>query len=124
MIFPLFLAAWSAMTVDPSCREQPVGQAAEAPGPPLKPSTLACAYTSPQDPPMDSRLTRLEVTIDHIQGDLRDLRSGVRHFQTEVRSEFRIMRDQARVDFRLLFGALISLAIGMSAMMAKGFHWF
>ncbi len=101
------------MTVDPPFREQPVGQAAEAPVPPLKPSILACAYASPQDPPMDSRLTRVEVTVEHIQDDLRDLRS-----------EFRIMRDQARVDFRLLFGALISLAFGMSAMMVKGFHWF
>lgn len=86
---------------------------------------------------MDNRLTRLEVTVDHIQDnlrevrtdmrdlrtDMRDLRSELRHFQTEVRADFRIVRDQARLDFRLLFGALISVAIGMAAMMAKGFRW-
>jgi hypothetical protein len=79
---------------------------------------------------MDTRLTRLEVTVDHIQGDLRDLRSDlrdlrseVRHFQSEVRTDLRVVRDQSRLDFRLLFGALISVALGMAALMAKGFHW-
>ena len=44
---------------------------------------------------MDNRLTRLEVTVDHIQDnlrevrtDMRDLRSELRHFQTEVRADF------------------------------------
>ncbi len=26
-------------------------------------------------------------------------------------------------DFRLTFGALIALALGLATMMAKGFHW-
>jgi anti-sigma-K factor RskA len=79
---------------------------------------------------MEHRLTRLEVTTQHIQDDLRDLRTEVRDFkgemrdfQKEVRSEFRDVRYQARTDFRLLFGALITVAVGMAALMAKGFHW-
>jgi predicted nucleic acid-binding Zn-ribbon protein len=86
---------------------------------------------------MEHRLTRLEVTTQHIQDDLRDLRTELRDFkgevrdfkgemrdfQKEVRSEFRDVRHQARTDFRLLFGALISVAVGMAALMAKGFHW-
>lgn len=61
---------------------------------------------------IDNRLVRVEVTAEHVKEDLRDLR-------VEVRG----VRDQARVDFRLLFGALISLALGMAALLAKGFHW-
>ncbi|WP_213950146.1 hypothetical protein [Luteibacter sp. dw_328] len=90
---------------------------------------------------MEHRLSRLEVTTQHIQDDLRDLRTDVgefkaemrefkgemrgemRDFRKEVRSEFRDVRHQARTDFRLLFGAIISLAVGMAALMAKGFHW-
>src|ERR1700754_414995 len=100
---------------------------------------------------MEHRLTLLEATTQHIQDDLRVLRTEVgdfkgevrefkgerrefktemcefkgetREFQKEVRSEFRDVRHQARTDFRLLFGALISLAIGMATLMAKGFHW-
>jgi len=86
---------------------------------------------------MEHRLTRLEVTTQHIQDDLRDLRTDLREFksevrdfkdemrdfQKEVRSEFRDVRYQARTDFRLLFGAIISVAAGMAALMAKGFHW-
>jgi hypothetical protein len=47
----------------------------------------------------------------------------MRDFQKEVRSEFRDVRQQARTDFRLLFGAIISVAVGMAGLMAKGFHW-
>jgi chromosome segregation ATPase len=133
---------------------------------------LACPPLPKQDAAMENRLTRLEVTTQHIQDDLRDLRTDVgefkvemrefkgemlefksemrefkvemrefkgemrefkgemrefkgemRDFQKEVRSEFRDVRHQARTDFRLLFGAIISLAVGMAALMAKGFHW-
>jgi chromosome segregation ATPase len=140
---------------------------------------LACFPTLPQDAAMEHRLTLLEATTQHIQDDLRGLRTEVgdfkgelrefkgemrefksemrefkgemlefkgemrefksemrefkgdmrefkgemREFQKEVRSEFRDVRHQARTDFRLLFGALISLAVGMATLMAKGFHW-
>jgi hypothetical protein len=98
---------------------------------------LASPPSPPQDVAMEHRLTRLEVTTQHIQDDLRDLRTDLREFksevrdfkdemrdfQKEVRSEFRDVRYQARTDFRLLFGAIISVAVGMAALMAKGFHW-
>lgn len=61
---------------------------------------------------IDNRLGRVEVIVEHVKEDVRDLRI-----------EFRGVRDQARVDFRLLFGALISIALGMAALMARGFHW-
>src|SRR6187402_2735604 len=91
---------------------------------------LACSPSSTQDAAMEHRLTQLEVATRHIQDDLRGLRTEVRDFkgemrdfQKEVRSEFRDVRYQARTDFRLLFGAIITVAVGMIALMAKGFHW-
>jgi hypothetical protein len=34
------------------------------------------------------------------------------------------MRHRQDADVRLIFGALIALALGLAGMMAKGFHWF
>jgi hypothetical protein len=33
------------------------------------------------------------------------------------------IRDAARTDFRLLFGALIGVALGLAGLMARGFGW-
>lgn len=41
----------------------------------------------------------------------------------DLKTELRSLRNEARVDFRLLFGAIISVALGLAALMAKGFHW-
>jgi hypothetical protein len=61
---------------------------------------------------MEARVAKLEAHIEHIQQDLNEIKSDVRE----------IKRD-ARADFRLLFGALIFLALGLAGLMAKGFHW-
>jgi hypothetical protein len=34
------------------------------------------------------------------------------------------VRDKQERDFRFVFGALITAALGLAAMMAHGFHWF
>ena len=61
---------------------------------------------------MEARIARLEAGMDHIQSDMRD-----------VKSDLRVIRDDARTDFRLLFGALIAVAIGLAGLMARGFGW-
>jgi hypothetical protein len=33
------------------------------------------------------------------------------------------LRRDDRTDFRLLFGAIIVVALGLAGLMAKGFHW-
>ncbi|MEI2606665.1 hypothetical protein V8O11_23165 [Erwinia aphidicola] len=43
--------------------------------------------------------------------------------RSELKTEIGILRNDARTDFRLLFGALITLAIGMTGLLAKAFHW-
>ena len=37
---------------------------------------------------------------------------------------FDAMRGAQERDFRILFSALITTALGLAALMAKGFHWF
>ncbi|MET0506379.1 MAG: hypothetical protein ABWZ85_13720 [Luteibacter sp.] len=87
---------------------------------------LACADIPTEYPPMENRLNRLELTAAGIDNRLLRVEVTVGHIKEDVRDlriEVRSVRDQARVDFRLLFGALVSVALGMAALMAKGFHW-
>ena len=66
----------------------------------------------PHDPGMEARVAKLEAHIEHIQSDVQEIKSDIRE----------IKRD-ARTDFRLLFGAVIFVALGLAGLMAKGFHW-
>lgn len=63
----------------------------------------------PYDGGMEARVAKLEVAIEYIQRDVAELKADVRSIRT--------------TDFRLLFGAIITVALGLSALMAKGFHW-
>lgn len=62
---------------------------------------------------MEPRVAKLEATTEFIQREITDLKSEVRG-----------MRSDARSDFRLLFGAIIAVALGLAGIMAKGFGWF
>jgi hypothetical protein len=62
---------------------------------------------------MEARVAKLESSVEHIQRDT-----------TDIKSELRTLRDNARTDFRVLFGAIIAVALGLAGLMAKGFHWF
>ena len=68
----------------------------------------------PPNPPdngdMQARVAKLEVAVEYIQRDVAELKADVRAIRT--------------TDFRLLFGAIITVALGLSALMTKGFHWF
>ena len=57
-------------------------------------------------------VAKLEAHIEHIQSDL-----------TEIKSDVREIKCDARTDFRLLFGAIIFVALGLAGLMARGFHW-
>jgi hypothetical protein len=72
---------------------------------------------APYDGGMDTRLTKLETAVDYIQRDIKQLKDDMR----AVRSDIAGIRT---TDFRLLFGAIIAVALGLSGLMAKGFHWF
>lgn len=66
----------------------------------------------PGENPLEPRVSKLETHIEYVRRDLGDLRI-----------DFREQRQEARTDFRLLFGALITAALGLAAVMGKGFGW-
>jgi hypothetical protein len=61
---------------------------------------------------MEPRVAKLEAAVEHIQRDT-----------TDIKTDVRTLRDNARSDFRVLFGAIIIVALGLAGMMARGFHW-
>ena len=62
---------------------------------------------------MEARIAKLEVAVEYIKRDIKELKDDVR-----------ALRKELSTDFRLLFGALISTTLGLAALMAKGFGWF
>ncbi len=107
----------------------------------------------PPDMTLEARVAKLEASVLHIESDIKDIRSDLRDirselscFRKETRSEFSCFRKETvsefsclrkdmvdgfnrqsrdrEFDFRLLFGALIAVALGLAGMMAKGFGWF
>lgn len=65
---------------------------------------------------MEARIAKLEASVEHIRSDTAEVKSAL------VRQADKI--DAIRTtDFRLLFGAIIAVALGLAGIMAKGFHW-
>jgi hypothetical protein len=62
--------------------------------------------------PEEARLAKLEASVEHIQADVAGIKSDVREIKTD-----------AKIDLKLYFGALITVALGLAGLMAKGFHW-
>jgi hypothetical protein len=58
---------------------------------------------------MEARIAKLEVAVEYMQRDIDELKADVCAIRT--------------TDFRLLFGAIITVALGLAAVMAKGFGW-
>lgn len=61
---------------------------------------------------MEARIARLESHVEHIQSD-----------PTELKTDVRELRRADETNFRILFGALITAALGLAALMSKGFGW-
>lgn len=61
---------------------------------------------------MEARVAALEAHVAHIREDVADLKSDVK-----------ALRGTTQTDFRVLFGAIIAVALGLAGLMAKGFHW-
>lgn len=74
------------------------------------------AREAAEDGSMEARIARLEVAVEHLQQDVRELKEEVRALHREIMGI-------RTTDFRLLFGAIIFVALGLAGLMAKGFHW-
>ena len=58
--------------------------------------------TTGGEPPMEARIARLEAHAKHIREDVSSI----------------------KVDIRILLGMIITGALGLAGLMAKGFNWF
>ena len=61
---------------------------------------------------MEARIAKLESDVEYIKRDIGEIKTDVKE-----------ARNDLKVDFRLLFGALIVAVLGLATLMAKGFHW-
>ncbi|TMS58943.1 hypothetical protein MW7_007200 [Imbroritus primus] len=65
---------------------------------------------------MEARVAKLEAGIEYIQRDITELKSELRAANTAITSI-------RTTDFRITFGAIIAVALGLAGLMAKGFNW-
>jgi hypothetical protein len=61
---------------------------------------------------MEARVARLEASVEHIERDI-----------AELKADGRSMRQAIDRDFRITWGGIITLGIGLTGLMAKGFGW-
>lgn len=66
----------------------------------------------PHDPGMEARVAKLESDVEYVKRDI-----------AEIKSDLKDLRKDQQNDFRILFGALIFVALGLAGLLAKGFHW-
>ena len=59
---------------------------------------------------MEARLAKVEAAIEHIQTDIGDIRIDIRDIRGKLDSQFKIT-----------WGGIIALGIGLTGVMAKGF---
>jgi hypothetical protein len=61
---------------------------------------------------LEARVAKVEASMEHIQADV-----------SAIKSDLRDLKKEANHDFRILFGAIITVTLGLAGLMAKGFHW-
>lgn len=61
---------------------------------------------------MEAKVVKLENAVEYMQRDISEIKMDIREIQKDFRT-----------DFRLLFGAIIAVALGLTGLIAKGFHW-
>ena len=61
---------------------------------------------------MAQSVGKLEADVAHVQKDIGTMKTDIGQ-----------IRERQDRDFRLLFGAVITVALGLGGLMAKGFGW-
>ncbi|MES2127767.1 MAG: hypothetical protein V4463_10895 [Pseudomonadota bacterium] len=69
---------------------------------------------------IEERLARVEVHLEHLQEDVGELKADHRVNAQHTNQQILAIRT---TDFRILFGTIISVALGLTAVVAHGFHW-
>jgi hypothetical protein len=82
---------------------------------------------------VDTRDVLVEIKLDiremrqEFKQEMRETRQEFKQEMREMRQEFKQdikdLRSDQRSDFRINFGALMTVTIGLAGLMAHGFHW-
>jgi len=64
------------------------------------------------EPPMEARLAKLEASMEYVQRDISDIKIDIRR-----------IHDTIDKNLKLYFTGLISVALGLTGIVAKGFGW-
>ena len=109
-----------------------------------------CCWLETRVVALETDVDNVKTDIRDIKADLRELRKDLTRETTALRQDLKrettalredltrettslrqdlvrettSLRKEARTDFRLLFSAIIFVALGLASLMAKGFHWF
>lgn len=85
-------------------------------------------------PDMEPRVAVLEQIAKSTEASLREIKDELRATRSDLGQKFDALRtdvekkssdhrDRQERDFRLVFGALIAVALTLAGIMAKGFRW-
>jgi hypothetical protein len=74
------------------------------------------------DAPINDLLPRVAV-LEEIATSTKQILSDIRAEMRDLRTDLRDMRQRQERDFRLLFGAIILVAIGLAGLIARTQHW-
>lgn len=72
---------------------------------------------------VETRLSELRQDVAQLRSDVNSGFGDIRQRFNRVDDKFGEVREKQERDFRLLFAALITVALGLAALMAKGFQW-
>jgi hypothetical protein len=76
--------------------------------------------------PMEARILNLESAALRVAQSIGKLEADMSHVQKdigEMKVDISQIRDRQDRDFRVLFGSLVTAALGLGGLMAKGFGW-
>src|SRR6266403_1405601 len=82
---------------------------------------FSCSMSCPWD-----KVTCMEDRIGRLESDVAVLKTDVEYMKrdlSEMRTDVRGFRDRQERDFRLLFGAIIFVTLGLTGVLAKSFGW-
>jgi hypothetical protein len=74
------------------------------------------------DTPANDLLPRVAV-LEEIAASTKQILAEIRTEIRDMRTEMRDMRTRQERDFRLLFGAIILVALGLAGLIARAQHW-
>lgn len=65
---------------------------------------------------MEARIARLETAVEYLQRDIVELKNHINALRNDVTGI-------RTTDFRITFGAIITVALGLGTLVARGFGW-